>query len=177
MTPDRSLLFLIGYRGTGKTSVGRRVADRLGWRFADADEELQRKHGRSIRAIFTANGENAFRDMEEAVLTDLCGLERCVVATGGGVVLRETNRRRLRDHGKVVWLTADANVIWRRLQSDLTSSEHRPNLTCGGFAEVMENLRVREPLYRECAAATVPTDERSVDEVAQTVFELIHRPA
>jgi shikimate kinase len=163
-------VFLIGSRGSGKTTVARLLAEWLGWSWLDADDVLEQRHGRTIRAIFAAEGEASFRDKESAVLADLCRLERHVLATGGGVVLRETNRALLRASGRVIWLTAGAETLWRRLQGDVTTADRRPNLTVGGLAEIEEVLRVREPLYRECADWTVPTAGRSPAEVAKQVL-------
>src|SRR5262245_25909137 len=91
-----SRLFLIGPRGSGKTTVAALVAGRLGWDWVDADTVLERRAGMSVRAVFAAEGEPGFRDRESAVLAELCRLGRHVIATGGGVVLREPNRQLLR---------------------------------------------------------------------------------
>jgi shikimate kinase len=162
-------LFLIGYRGTGKTTVARLAAARLGWDWCDADELIETQAGRTIRDIFAAEGEAGFRDRESAVLAELCQLDRHVIATGGGVVLRPENRARLRDAGRVVWLTADAQTLWRRLQEDAATEERRPPLTVGGLEEVEELLRRREPWYRACADEVVCTVGRSPEEVAALV--------
>jgi shikimate kinase len=163
------LLFLIGLRGSGKTTVARLLGEKLGWPWVDADDVLERRRGRSIRAIFAAEGEAGFRDREAEVLAELCGLDRHVVATGGGVVLREANRQRLRS-GWVVWLSADVDTLWQRLQGDGSTVERRPALTVGGREEVVEVLRVREPLYRACADFIVPTAGRSPADVADEIL-------
>ena len=170
----RPLLFLIGGRGTGKTTVARLLAHQLGWEWVDADEALELRHGQSIRAIFAAEGEAGFRDKEAAVLEELCRSARLVVATGGGVVLREANRKRLRVTGRVVWLTADAQTIWGRLQRDPVTAERRPALTVGGLAEIKELLRAREPLYRGAADFTVSTSGRTPEEVADAVQQSLN---
>ncbi len=104
-------LALIGYRGTGKSTVGRILADRLNRKFLDADLEIEARAGRSIRSIFTEWGEAVFRDWEEQTLAELTSaFPDAIVATGGGVVLREINRHRIRGLGFVVWLRADASV-------------------------------------------------------------------
>jgi shikimate kinase len=173
MTLDFPLLFLIGYRGTGKSTVAQLLAQRLGWDWVDADATLETQHGRSVRDIFAEEGEAPFRDKEEAVLDALCGLERRVIATGGGVILRKANRDRLSAAGKVVWLTADADTIQRRLQADPTTPVRRPALTVGGQAEIEEALRSREPLYRACANLTVATEGRTPETVAELILDMI----
>jgi shikimate kinase len=170
MKLDVPLLFLIGYRGVGKSSVGRMLAARLDWGFIDADEALERRHGRSIRDIFSNEGEESFRDKEEFELTSLCERRQHVIATGGGIVLRECNRRRLREHGRVIWLTADVETIATRLKTDSSNAERRPDLTVGGKSEIIENLKLREPWYRICADVTIPTVDRSIEEIVEDVL-------
>lgn len=167
--PRAENIVLIGYRGTGKTTVARLLARRLGWDWADADAELEARHGRSVRQIFAEEGEAGFRDKEAALLAELCGRPRQVLATGGGVVLREANRERLRAAGLRVWLTADPDTIWRRLQQDATTAQRRPALTVGGREEVVELLRAREPLYRDCADLRIATDHRDPDTIAHEI--------
>jgi shikimate kinase len=170
MTPDHRRLFLIGYRGTGKTMVARLLAERLGWGWADADEILEARSGRAVREIFSKEGETAFRDLEEAVLADLCQRPEHVIATGGGVILREANRQRLRQRGRVVWLTADPATIDARLRADRTTPHRRPPLAGGGQQEIEEMLCRREPLYRACADLTVSTDGRSPTDVVDAIL-------
>src|SRR5688500_4378392 len=111
-----SVIFLVGYRGSGKTTVGRLLADRLQWSFLDADAVIEERAGKTIRDIFVAEGEGAFRDQESALLAELCGRTETVIATGGGIVLKDDNRALLREHGFVAWLTADAQTLWARIQ-------------------------------------------------------------
>ncbi|MBV9122463.1 MAG: shikimate kinase [Planctomycetes bacterium] len=165
-----AIIFLIGYRGTGKTTVGRLLAQRLGWNWIDADEALEARHGRSIRRIFAEEGESGFRDKEAALVAELGHGSQQVIATGGGVVLRPENRRSLRQAGFVVWLTADVDTLWQRLQGDETTPERRPALTVGGRAEIEELLRVREPLYRACAHVVVDTTRQTSEEVADRIL-------
>src|SRR5262249_22264322 len=116
LSTQYSVLFLIGYRCTGKTTVARLLAERLGWDWLDADELLEPRHGGTIRQIFAEEGEAGFRDKEAALLTELCRCRQTVIATGGGVILRAENRQRLREAGLACWLTADAATLWQRLQ-------------------------------------------------------------
>lgn len=174
-TPPSSLptsrsLFLIGPRGSGKSTVARLLAERLGWDAVDADALLEGSAGKSIRQIFADEGEPAFRDLESSVLARLCRGHACVVATGGGVVLRAENRERLRSAGRCVWLTADAPTLWGRLQADSATAERRPDLSGGGLVEVEELLRVRDPLYRACADLIVDTTGRDPEAVAEAIL-------
>ncbi|MHB1426235.1 MAG: shikimate kinase [Gemmataceae bacterium] len=170
-----SCLFLVGARGSGKSTVARLLAHELGWDWLDADAELEARYGQSIRAIFAAEGEAGFRDKESAVLAELCRLRRNIIATGGGVVLRESNRALLRASGRVVWLTADVETLWRRLQGDDSTVERRPALTIGGRAEVEEIIRLREPLYRQCADLIVDTTGRVPKEIAAEIVRRMDR--
>jgi len=167
----RRLIFLIGSRGAGKTTVARILAAKLGWSWTDADAVLKARFGRSIDAIFAAEGEPAFRDKESLVLEGLCRLTRHVVATGGGVVLRPENRDLLKAAGHVVWLTADTPTLWHRLQTDPATAGQRPDLAGGGFQEVIDLLRIREPCYAACADWTIDTTNPSADEVAAAILQ------
>ena len=163
-------LFLIGFRGSGKSTVGRLVAERLGSDFLDADEVLDRNAGRTIREIFREEGEAGFRDRESAVLAAVCAGSPCVVATGGGAILREANRGLIKSRGFVAWLTAEPNSLWRRMQGDPTSADRRPPLAGGGLAEVEQMLAIRNPLYRECADVEIPVAMLSPEESANAIL-------
>jgi shikimate kinase len=166
--PTRSpiRLYLIGARGSGKTTIGRLVAAKLGLPFFDADDVLEAKERRAIREMFAVEGESWFRDQEELVLAQLAAGEHAVIATGGGAVIRTSNRERMRRGGWVVWLRAGADTLWRRLQNDPATPERRPNLAGGGKEEVVELLHERELHYKNCAHFEVSTDGRSPDAVA-----------
>ncbi len=168
-------LFLVGYRGTGKSTAAKLVGQRLGWDWLDADTVLETKFGRSIRQIFADEGEAGFRERESAVLAEICASSGLVVATGGGVILRPENRLRLRQNGKTVWLKADALVIWEPLQADAATAERRPALTIGGFAEIQDLLRRREPLYAECADWIVDTTGLTPEEVVDQIMARLPR--
>ncbi len=172
---DGTLIFLIGPRGSGKSTLARLLAARLGWNWLDADHELERRHGRSIRDIFEKDGEPVFREMESAVLADLCRLRQHVIATGGGVVLRPENRERLRDAGRVVWLTALPETLAARLIEDAGTTERRPSLTgtaaAASLQEINDVLALREPLYQSCADFIASTEGRSVEVIAGEVHD------
>lgn len=164
---------LIGYRGVGKTSVATGLASRLGCRWCDCDVELERRLGRSIADVITQDGEPAFRDAEQAILSELLRDGEVVLATGGGVILREANREQLLASGTpVVWLQADAATIRRRLAADPMTARRRPGLTTANpFDEVADVLAVREPLYAKVANFTVDTASQPIDAVVERIAE------
>lgn len=165
-------LVLIGYRGTGKTTVATCLARRIGWQAVDADVELERRAGRTIAEIFAADGEGEFRRLEAEVLADLGRQGSLVLATGGGVILREENRRRLGEMGPVVWLTATPEIILARLAGDATTAARRPKLTSlGDEAEIRRLLAEREPWYRAAATWTLDTEGREPEELAAAIAE------
>ena len=164
---------MIGYRGTGKSTVGRILAERLGRPFFDADRELEKRLGLTVSAVFRTVGEQAFRDWEERILEELLVEPDAIVATGGGVVLREANRLRLRAFGTVVWLMADAPILARRLLVDEGSGAVRPALTpMGTLDEIVAVLFERTPLYRAVAHAVVDTSQRTPENVVEAILEL-----
>jgi shikimate kinase len=171
---NRQGLALVGSRGTGKSTVGRILADRLVRTFLDADVELEERLGRSIASIFAEDGEAVFRNCEEQLLSELTSAHPgAILATGGGVVLRETNREALRSFGYVVWLWADPAVVAARLQADRRGLEQRPALTpAGTLAEVAAVLESRTPLYRAVAHAVVDTSTRTPVNVVEAILEL-----
>jgi shikimate kinase len=170
-SPGRNVIFLVGYRGTGKSNVARLLADKLGWTWRDADTLIEERARQSIRQIFESEGETGFRQRESAVLAELCRAQRQVIATGGGVVLRAENRALLKESGLAVWLTADPGTIWQRIQADTATVDRRPHLTVGGLAEIKELLPIREPLYREVAQVAFDTTRRLPAQVAE---EIVH---
>jgi len=171
---DRQGLALVGTRGTGKSTVGRILAERLVRPFLDADLELERTLGRSIAAIFASDGEPLFRDCEERVISDLTATRPgAILATGGGVILRDANRKALRSFGFVVWLRADPAEAAARLMADRRGLAERPPLTSAGtLAEIACVLETRTPLYQAVADAVVDTSGRTPLEVADAVLDL-----
>jgi shikimate kinase len=124
----------------------------------------------SIRQIFQLQGEAAFRDLETAVLEDLCRGDRQVIATGGGVVLREQNRQQLSRGGRVVWLKASPATIYDRLAADPQTRQRRPDLTAwGGYEEIEALLNQRIPIYRQCADLEIDTENRTPAQIADEI--------
>jgi shikimate kinase len=152
---------LIGYRGTGKTTIAELLARRLGWDWVDADVEIERRAGKSIAAMFDDGGEPAFRDAEAAVVLDVTSRARSVIAFGGGAVLRDASRAAIAERCYAIWLTASVETILRRVAGDATTLLRRPNLTIkGGREEIVALLAAREPIYRELADLEINTEER-----------------
>ncbi|QDU55533.1 shikimate kinase [Aeoliella mucimassa] len=175
MPLDRCV-FLIGYRGTGKTTVARLLAERFGCQAVDADHLLQQRDGRTVAEIFAQEGEPRFRDLEQQVVADLAVVDPQVVSLGGGAVLREPNRLALKGH-HVAWLQASPTTIAERLASDEVSADQRPSLTGGGlFAEIEQVLAARQPIYQECATMVVDTENRSPAEVADDILRQLDLP-
>lgn len=168
-------LALIGYRGTGKTTIARLLAEQLNWQWVDLDAQIEQTAGCSIAEIFQRHGEPEFRRIESEVLAAHVGLDRTILATGGGIVLAPANREQLAKVSAVVWLTAPAATLWERIQGDAVSRSQRPNLTAqGGLAEIEQLLQVWTPLYRQCATLEVDTLGRSPEEVAAEIVQRLN---
>ncbi len=167
-------LALIGYRGTGKTTVAQYLAGRLSCDWVDADVEVELRAGKSIAAIFADSGEQVFRDLESEVVAELCQRKNTVLALGGGAILRETNREAIARCSSVVWLRASAEVIASRVLGDPTTAGRRPNLTNrGGQHEIEQLLLKREPIYRACATLEVDTEHKDPAEIADEIVAAI----
>ena len=169
-------VFLIGYRGSGKTTIGRRLADRLWQTFLDSDELIVRAAGMSIKEIFAAEGEAGFRDRESTVVRELAMLNDHVVALGGGAVLRSENRQAIAAGGhKMIYLRCDADELFRRIHADPETAANRPALTGlgGGLAEIQRLLAEREPIYRQCMSAELDVTHLSPEEATTYIARLL----
>ncbi len=167
----------MGYRGSGKTTVGQLLARALGAQWMDSDVMIVDRAKMSIKEIFDKLGEQAFRDLETQVIEQIAsqsspeGTVSQVVSLGGGAILRPENRRLLRASGRCVWLSGSPDSLWRRISSDGASASSRPNLTDhDGYKEVEEVLAVRAPIYQELADFTVNTDNRSPDDIVEEIL-------
>lgn len=163
-----AIIALIGLSGSGKSTVARLLAARLGWRVRDTDALVEQMAGRTIPAIFADEGEAAFRDWETTALTAALAEPRTIVATGGGIVLRDVNRALLKEKALVVWLDAPTDVLIARLR---THDEERPLLAGENPAARLEALRMqRAALYRQVAHLTIDTSEAAPEDVAERII-------
>ncbi len=165
---------LIGMRGCGKSTVGRLLATRLGGDCLDTDDLVAGRAGRSITAIFQDEGEEGFRERERRAIAVACRTAPTVISVGGGAVMDKRNVDALRAVATVVWLTADADVLHRRLSSDPVTPQQRPALTNqSGLGEVERLLLERTPLYGQAADFVIDTTtDGPVDVVALITNQL-----
>jgi shikimate kinase len=167
---------LIGARGSGKSTIGRKLADRLWQSFIDVDEQIVRRAGKTIRDIFEQDGEERFRQLETDVIREAARLADHVVALGGGSLTREENRRILKDAGhKLLYLRCDAAELARRIRGDPASAMTRPSLTQfgGGLEEIQHLLLQREPIYRQCMHAELDVTHLSPEEAVVFLVKMM----
>ena len=161
---------LIGFMGTGKTTVGKRLARRLGYRFVDSDAEIERRTGASIRAIFLEQGEPVFRSLESETIAALAAQPDQVISTGGGTALQAGNAELLRANCLVIWLTASPGVILKRVGN----AETRPLLAGASdpLARIRQLLDARSRIYEAAAHLRVDTTDRKPEAVVEEIVRL-----
>jgi shikimate kinase len=165
-------IILVGYMGSGKTTVGKSLARLMDFKFVDTDEMIVEKENRTINEIFATDGETAFRDIETSLLKQLLHDDRkkLVISTGGGMPLRNENRELLKTLGEVVYLKASSETIYDRIKGDTT----RPLLQCDDpKLKISKMLMDRGPIYAECANVIVNVDELTQMEAAQEIIRRI----
>jgi shikimate kinase len=164
-------IFLVGPMGAGKTTIGRLLAEDLRKEFYDSDQVIEERAGANISWIFDVEGEDGFRARERNVIKELCALDNVVVATGGGAILAEQNRKHLRKGGIVVYLMATITQQVERTRRD----QKRPLLrnAADPRAKLSELMEIRDPLYREIADHVVMTSRRSPRAVSTEIIEMI----
>ena len=164
-------IVLIGYRGTGKSAVGRRLAARLGRTLLSTDAEIVRRAHRTIPEIVAQDGWEYFRDLESTICRELAARDQLVIDTGGGAILRMQNVEALKENGALFWLTASVETIVKRIGGDT----QRPSLTgAKSFVdEIQDLLRERTPKYQAAADHVITTDDRSLDQLVETVLTLV----
>ncbi len=164
--PDR--IILTGFRATGKSAVGARLAECLDFDFIDTDARLCAGLGCSVAEYVASKGWDAFRERERAILTELAGVSRAVISTGGGAILHGAAWDRLRKNSLVIWLRADARTIRQRLGRDEATACQRPPLT-DSVSEIEDVLAARTPLYRKGSDMSVDTAALTPEEVVTMI--------
>lgn len=168
-------LFLIGYRCSGKSTIGKSIADAIDWSFVDSDKRVIKECGKSIKGIIDTEGWKSFRRMERATLEQICTADRQVVATGGGVVLDADNIKAMKSSGLVVWLSATAATIRKRMHADKNTGDYRPALTDRGKMEEIEDILLqRIPYYESASDFLIHTDDVPVDEITEAIIEKLN---
>ncbi len=167
-------LFLIGYRCTGKTTIGKSIAAAIDWSFVDADTMLVRECGKPIKEIVDTEGWETFRRMERSTLKQICTEDRQVVATGGGVVLDKANIKAMKTSGMVIWLGATAETIQKRMLQDKNTGNFRPALTDKGrMQEIEDMLLKRNPYYESASDFSLQTDDEPLNEISAIIIQRI----
>lgn len=163
-------LYLIGYRGSGKSTVGKLLSSRIGRVCVDIDDYIEELTETSIKRIFETSGEQAFRSIERRIICGYTHTANLILSLGGGAPMDDAVRQSLKQHGKTVWLKAEPEVLWKRICSDLDAAEQRPDLTdLGGLEEVQHVLAQRGPVYEECADYRIDVDELTPEQIADDV--------
>ena len=163
-------LYLIGFRGCGKSTVAPLIAAAMGWKTIDSDRQIEILTGRSIADIFAEEGEAGFRRWETNVIQQVAENDDQVIALGGGAPTIRKNRNAIKRSGRVVLLTASPEILWVRISADARSRRQRPSLTdLDGFNEVKKLLELRDGVYKACADYTVDTSELQPQEIADNI--------
>ena len=163
-------IYLVGPMGAGKSSIGKRLAKRIEREFYDSDRVLEERTGVAITTIFELEGELGFRNRETNILKDLVQLDNAVIATGGGVILRETNRKLMKSSGTIVFLQTSIDTQLKRTRHD----KKRPLLQTGNRrAKLMALAKERDPVYEDLADITICTNSQSISSsVSQIIKQL-----
>jgi len=164
-------IYLIGFRCTGKTTVGKIIAHKLNMSFLDADDEIVKQQGMPISDIVDKHGWPYFREKESGIIKEISGMDNNVVATGGGVILNRENVEHMKRSGTVIWLKANPETVIKRILQDDKTEQSRPSLTSKGLIdEIQETIEVRMPLYQEAMEFYIDTDDIKVEEVADRII-------
>jgi shikimate kinase len=165
-------IILIGYRASGKSTIGAILSKKLKIPFVDTDQIIMEETGMPIKEFVAQNGWEAFREKETKVIASVCGMNHCVVATGGGAVLAAANREMLKKSGTLIYLKTPLRDIIERLRRDAHNEQTRPQFTTESLEdETMAVLRERIPVYEAIADFTVDTDGKTVRRVSEDIYQ------
>ncbi|MBW2019371.1 MAG: shikimate kinase AroL [Deltaproteobacteria bacterium] len=169
-------IVLIGYRGTGKTTVGMALSKRLGKAFCDTDDYIERKAKRPISDMVSTEGWAFFRAKEKEAIREVSSRKDCVIAAGGGAILDDENVENFKKNGIVVLLEATTQTIHERMQGDKRTDQQRPSLTGKDpYEEIEEVLEFRRPFYQRAMDFSVDTTSKSIDQVLDEIVRKLER--
>jgi shikimate kinase len=169
-------IVLIGFRGTGKSTVGRLLAKRLERDFIDSDKYIEDSTGKTIKSIFEEDGEEGFRQIEADTIAELSKADNKVISAGGGVVLREENVNNLKDNGFLVLLEATPEIIHNRITQDKKTAQQRPSLTDKKpLDEIKYLIAEREPAYKRAADFTINTSYVSCENIVNEIITITNK--
>ena len=164
-------IILIGYRGSGKSAVGSKLAGRLKMRFVDTDDLIEERQGAPINDIVKSHGWDHFRKLEKGIIEEISRRNNLIVAPGGGAVLDADNVKALRRNGFIIWLKADREALLKRINQDPGTNARRPTLTGKGtLEELQEVISAREPFYERASEIQIDTSMLAVDAVVESIL-------
>ncbi|MCL4113137.1 UNVERIFIED_CONTAM: hypothetical protein GTU68_061601 [Idotea baltica] len=168
------IVTLIGYRGSGKSTVAPILARQLDCKWIDADVEIERRADRTIQQIFESGGESEFRTLERVLMQELLSGPPLIIAAGGGAILNQATRTDMQDAGPVVWLTASDDELAKRISTDPTTGERRPSLTGQNVEdEVAAVMKIRKPIYSQTATLQIATEGQTAEQIADRILAAI----
>jgi shikimate kinase len=171
-------IILIGYRGSGKSVVGRKLAARLGLKFVDIDDLIEERQGAPVSDIVKSHGWGHFRKLESNTIEQISKEDRLIIAPGGGAVLDTDNVKALRKNGVIIWLKADKQTLLKRLSQDPVTNTRRPTLTGKGTSEELkEVMSLREPIYEGVSEIQIDTSMLDVETVVERLSAVIDERA
>ena len=170
-------IVLIGFRGTGKSTVGELLANRLKRNFIDSDKYIESSTGKTIKSIFEDEGEEGFRKIEADIIAELSKMDNMIISAGGGAVLKEENVKNLKDNGFIVLLEATPEIIHNRITQDEKTSQQRPSLTAKKLLDEIKHLiEQRERPYKDAADYTINTSYVSCEDIVNEIITIVNKP-
>jgi len=163
-------IILVGLMGAGKSTIGRNLAKQLHKDFYDSDRVIEERTGVDIATIFEIEGEQGFRDREEQIIKELCLMENIVLATGGGSILRESNRKNMRKHGQVIYLCTTAELLYSRIRYDKSRPLMQTDSPLGTLSKLLKD---REPFYEDVADIVIKTGKQKAGFIVKRVVEAL----
>jgi shikimate kinase len=169
-------IVLIGYRGSGKSTVGKSLAERLDMRLVDTDHLIEERQGNQIAEIVRLHGWDGFREMERKIISEVSNDDHLIIAAGGGAVLEPENVKDLKKNGFIIWLKGNVPILFQRMARDLRTATGRPSLTGRGTLKELEEVTAyRMPFYEKASEVQVDTSALGVDEVVERILAIFRK--